>query len=204
MDGLSASAAGWAAVASGVFWLLYLVLLMVELSGKVAYTATYKAMGIVTGVLQAVPIVIVAAFLLEAFGSGSAALIIGGFIAGCAGALLIAMSILKMIPKGTRFEEVSDIMQSGFGLLAVWILTVSILSLDGSVMPAYVAVLGLLVGVGMVVGAVIVLIYGPISPSIANSDVPGAAVWLSYIFGGFGFIGYPVWVILVGVALISW
>ena len=72
MDGLSASAAGWAAVASGVFWLLYLVLLVVELSGKVAYTATYKGMGIVTGVLQAAPIVIVAAFLIEAFGSGSA------------------------------------------------------------------------------------------------------------------------------------
>jgi hypothetical protein len=202
MDGLTTSTAGYAAIISGIFWLLYLLLVMVELSGKVPYTATYKAIGLSTGVLQALPIILPAMVLYDLFGGGTLALNVTGLIAGIASVLLITLSILKMIPKGTKFEEVSDLMQSGFGLLAIWILAVSLLSIDMSLLSPFTNILGIVVGIGLGIGAVVVLIFGPISPGISNDNVPRAAVWLSYVLGGIGFIGYPVWAILLGVALI--
>jgi hypothetical protein len=192
--------APYAAVASGIFWLIYLGLVMVEYTGKVPYTTAYKALGISSGVLQALPILIPAAALYEAFGRAELALNVAAFIAACASVLLISISVLKMIDNETRFEDVSDLMQSGFGLLGLWLLAVSIAGGVTALLPSYLIILGSVSAIGMASASVIVLIYGPISPGMKNERVPPIASGISYLFGGIGFLGYPVWAILLGVA----
>jgi hypothetical protein len=195
--------APYAAVTSGIFWLIYLGLVMIEYTGKVPYTTAYKALGISSGVLQALPIIIPAAALYEAFGDGAHALNVAGFIAVCASVPLISISVLKMLENETRFEDVSDLMQAGFALLGIWLLAVAIMGGVSKFLPSYLNVLGAVAAIGMVSASVIVLIYGPISPGIKNERVPPAAVSISYLFGGIGFLGYPVWVILLAVVFLT-
>lgn len=197
------SLAPYAAIASGLFWLIYLGSVMVEYTGKVPFTTAFMALSISSGVLQALPILVPAAALFEAFGGGETALNVAGLISACASVLLISISILKMIEVETRFEDVSDLMQAGFGLLGFWLLAVSIMGGISALLPSYLNILGVVAAIGMVSASVLVLIYGPISPGIKNEHVPPAVVSLSYLLGGIGFIGYPVWAILLGISSLT-
>ncbi len=197
------SLAPYAAIASGIFWLIYLGSVMLEYTGRVPFTTAFMALSISSGVFQALPILIPAAALFQAFGGGQTAINVAGLISACASALLISISILKMIEAETRFEDVSDLMQAGFGLLGVWLLAVSIMGAISALLPSYLNVLGVVAAIGVMGASVIVLIYGPISPGIRNERVPPAAVSLSYLLGGIGFIGYPVWAILLGISSLT-
>lgn len=201
--GQATSLAAYAAIGSGVFWLLYLGLVLVEYTEKVPYSTGFKTLGLSAGVLQALPIVIPAAVLYEAFDDGASALNLAGFVAACASAILISMSTLKYLKKGTRFEDVSNLMQAGYGLLSIWILAVSLLSKETSFLPTYFSILGIAASVGMAITSVLSLIYGPLSPGIETEGVPPIAYRIAYPMGGIGFLGYPVWAILLGLALLK-
>jgi hypothetical protein len=203
MDGQDLSFAAYAAIASGIFWLLYLGLVLVEYTGKVPYTNVFKTLGLSAGVLQALPILIPAAVLYEAFDDGASALNLAGFVAVCASAILISMSTLKYLKAGTRFEDVSDLLQAGYGLLSIWIMAVSLISRETSYLPAYVSILGIAASIGMGITSVLALIYGPLSPGIDTEGVPPIAYKISYLMGGIGFLGYPVWAIILGLALLK-
>lgn len=79
MDGQASSIAAYAAIGSGVFWLLYLGLVLVEYTGKVPYSTAFKTLGLPAGLLQALPIIVPAAVLYEVFDYGASALNLAGF-----------------------------------------------------------------------------------------------------------------------------
>ena len=116
--------AAYAAIGSGIFWFLFLGLVLVEYTERIPYSAAFKALGISTGVLQALPILIPAAVLYEAFGDGAHALNVAGFIAACASAIIISMSTLKYLKKGTRLERTYQTLcrpGTGFSVSGSWL-----------------------------------------------------------------------------------
>ncbi len=203
MDGQALSFAAYAAIGSGIFWFLYLGLVLVEYAGKVLSPTAVKILGLSAGVLQALLFLIPAAVLYEAFDDGGSALNLAGFVAACASAILISVSTLKHLKKGIRFEDTVDLLHAGYLLLSIWIMAVSLIGKETTYLPPYVSILGIAASIGMGITSVLAQIYGPLSPGIDAEDVPPIAYRISYLMGGIGFIGYPIWAILLGLALLK-
>jgi hypothetical protein len=82
-------------------------------------------------------------------------------------------------------------------------MAVSLIGKETTYLPPYVSILGIAASIGMGITSVLAQIYGPLSPGIDAEGVPPIAYRISYLMGGIGFIGYPVWAILLGLALLK-
>ena len=102
-----------------------------------------------------------------------------------------------------EFEQSLRPALAGLGLIGVWIFTVNILGRSDPNLPRRMVWLGIIVGVGLVLLAVLVVALGALEFDPPWAVLRNPIAIPSLVGGLIAFLGYPVWAVWLGVALIQ-
>jgi hypothetical protein len=86
----------------------------------------------------------------------------------------------------------------GLGVFGFWLLWLTIQMPEALDLTSGLRWLGLAIGVGFVLFSVSVLSIGAIDPTATEESPTGFMTILQYVGGSLAYIGWPIWLILIG------
>ncbi len=207
MDQIDQMMVGWTTVASGLFWILQLVALILLFTGRYRFGPVSDFSSAMSAILL-IPLALSFRGLLADSGqfAGSVALLLGMI-----GMLAVATTGFLMVSETIEFRTSLPPVMIGMGLIGLWMVINSYRSLDQPGLPSILPWLGILVGVTLALALPTGLLWSDelyrVMSGIAGQGEPTGVNLITkgivYIAGPINQLLFPVWAFWFGRLFLS-